>query len=173
MSLTIPPLGDGDDDGDGEEDGDDPVIDDTADATGEVTEDPGDDSAGAGPTPPAATCEECVHGPDRQRAELAKLQNLCLIQSTLTAGIPEQRLAKLGNMSSIQSNPTKHGAAPHIQPAMFQVDSGAQTERKGKEQTKHWTILQKRSLLWAQASLRCHKVHKGEHTCTIPFTSGT
>ena len=42
------------------------MTDDKADATGEVTGDAGDDSAGAGPTPPAATCEECVcvHGPD-------------------------------------------------------------------------------------------------------------
>ncbi len=64
MSLIMPLLGDGDDDGDdegdGEEDGDDPVTDDTADAIGEVTEDAGDDSAGAGPTPPAATCERCA-----------------------------------------------------------------------------------------------------------------
>ena len=74
MSLTMPPLGDGDDNGDGEGDGDDRVTDDKADATGEVTGDAGDDSAGAGPTPPAATCEECVcvHGPD-SREPLAML----------------------------------------------------------------------------------------------------
>lgn len=55
MSLTIPPLGDGEDEGDeaGEGDGDDPVMDDTAEDIGEVTEDAGDDSEGAGPTPPA------------------------------------------------------------------------------------------------------------------------
>ena len=34
----------------------DPVTDDTAEATGEMTEEAGDDSEGAGPTPPAATC---------------------------------------------------------------------------------------------------------------------
>ena len=65
MSLTIPPLGDGEDDGDdaGEGEGDDPVMDDTAEEIGEVTEEigevteDGDDSAGAGPTPPAISHE--------------------------------------------------------------------------------------------------------------------
>lgn len=60
---VMPPLGDGDAVGEAG-DGDDPVTDETADDTGEVTDetaevtgdvtdDKGDDSAGAGPTPPA------------------------------------------------------------------------------------------------------------------------
>ena len=49
MSLTIPPLGEGEDAGEG--DGDEPVTFDSAAATGEA----GDDSAGAGPTPPESS----------------------------------------------------------------------------------------------------------------------
>ena len=60
MSLTMPPLGDGDNEGDEEGDGDDPVMEDTADVTGDVTEDAGDDSEGAGPTPPAAMKSVCM-----------------------------------------------------------------------------------------------------------------
>ena len=62
-SLTKPPLGDGEDDGEagGEAEGELPVTAETAcdtgeataAAAGEVTDDSGDDSAGAGPTPPA------------------------------------------------------------------------------------------------------------------------
>ncbi len=72
MSLTMPPLGDGDDEGDEEGDGDDPVMEDTADVTGDVTEDAGDDSEGAGPTPPAATYEECVHDADGREPNLQR-----------------------------------------------------------------------------------------------------
>ncbi len=102
MSLTMPPLGDGDDDGDGEGDGDDPVTDDTADATGEVTEDPGDDSAGAGPTPPVAVCEECVHGPDSGEPTC----NAALDTVQTDSRRPKKRPTKQQNMFSIQSNPT-------------------------------------------------------------------
>ena len=51
MSLAMPP-GDGDALGEAG-DGDDPVTDEMAEEIGEVTDDRGDDSAGAGPTPPA------------------------------------------------------------------------------------------------------------------------
>ena len=53
IELTTPP-GDGEALGDAG-DGDEPVTDETAEDTGEVTDDKGDDSAGAGPTPPVKT----------------------------------------------------------------------------------------------------------------------
>lgn len=103
MSLTMPPLGDGDDEGDEEGDGDDPVTEDTADVIGEVTEDAGDDSAGAGPTPPAAACEDCVHGPDSRSRELIYNAAPDTVQNNSRR--PKQRRNKQQNMSSIQSNP--------------------------------------------------------------------
>lgn len=99
----MPPLGDGDDDGDGEGegDGDDPVTADTADATGEVTEDAGDDSAGAGPTPPAATCEGCVHSADSIEPNLQHCKH-CELDTVSISTQPGSKTYLL----RIQSNPT-------------------------------------------------------------------